>query len=716
MEDTSYYEEDQERRSSMEIEQALDVFGREIERKAEEAERDRKPIEDGWVEDLRQLKGLLSAEEQANIEDNDSEIVFNITRNKTEGAYSRIAGMLFQSDKNWGLSPTKNAEIPGFQAQSQIQQQGQPQQSIPPEQSSLSKEEEEQREAEKRAELMSVEIEDQLGECDYENIGRKTIRSACIYGTGIIKGPIIQTKKHKKWRKIADEDGNVARVLEITYEDKPVVEAVPIWNYFPDLSATNREDCSFEIQRHFMTRKKMFGLLERDDFIESQVIRVLKTQPSSTPPSYLSQLRQMAGYSQAIEENQYLVWEYHGPVDVEDLALCGCEVEDSTGLMPEIDAIIWVCQGIVIKASLNPMDTQDRPYSVFCYERDDSCIFGEGVPRLIKNPQSTVSSCWRKINDNSGLAVGPQTVIDDSIIEPVPVNGVISWELTSKKMWRKKNPAKDIRAAFHQFPIDSHLGELQSILTMARQFADEETMLPLIAQGEQASHITQTAHGMEILMNSANDMMRRVVKDWDDNVTIPLITRFYDWNMQFSEREEAKGDMVPEAKGTSALLLKETQAKNMLNFLQIGVNTPLASMTKWKEVGHELAKSMQIDPGKILLSDQELKELQQQSQGKDDIDQLEAAKITIEQQKLELMAAQHQEKMASAEKDRQVKMAVAEYSLREKMIELSAQENLTMAQLENRLKEIEANTISKEHLLAQEAKIAMTKRPEQKGL
>jgi len=72
--------------------------------------------------------------------------------------------------------------------------------------------------------------------------------------------------------------------------------------------------------------------------------------------------------------------------------------------------------------------------------------------------------------------------------------------------------------------------------------------------------------------------------------------------------------------------------------------------------------------------------------------------------------------MASAEKDRQVKMAVAEYSLREKMIELSAQENLTMAQLENRLKEIEANTISKEHLLAQEAKIAMTKRPEQKGL
>jgi len=56
--------------------------------------------------------------------------------------------------------------------------------------------------------------------------------------------------------------------------------------------------------------------------------------------------------------------------------------------------------------------------------------------------------------------------------------------------------------------------------------------MPIVAQGE-AGPRSETATGRSILMNSANIMIRRAVKLFDDNITKPLITRFYHWNMQF---------------------------------------------------------------------------------------------------------------------------------------------------------------------------------------
>jgi hypothetical protein len=110
---------------------------------------------------------------------------------------------------------------------------------------------------------------------------------------------------------------------------------------------------------------------------------------------------------------------------------------------------------------------------------------------------------------------------------------------------------EDVQKAFWVFEVQSHQAEIAAIIDLAQKFADEETSLPQIAQGEQGT-APDTVGGMSILMNSANTVLRRIVKQYDDEVTRPHIRRYYDWNMQYNEDEEIKGDFEIDARGSSA--------------------------------------------------------------------------------------------------------------------------------------------------------------------
>jgi thioredoxin reductase len=48
---------------------------------------------------------------------------------------------------------------------------------------------------------------------------------------------------------------------------------------------------------------------------------------------------------------------------------------------------------------------------------------------------------------------------------------------------------------------------------------------------------------MSLLYNASTVVLRRSVKFFDDHMTVPLINKFYEWNMQFNPREDIKGDM-----------------------------------------------------------------------------------------------------------------------------------------------------------------------------
>ncbi len=266
----------------------------------------------------------------------------------------------------------------------------------------------------------------------------------------------------------------------------------------------------------------------------------------------------------------------------------GLHVElDDIDELEETRLEIWFCQGKVLKIGLSSLETNDSLYSVYNFEKDDTCIFGRGVPRLARDSQSAVNAAWRMTLNNAGVSAGPQIVVDKETVEPQ--NG--SYSFTPFKVWLKTGTVAPGNKPFEIFDIPNRSGDLMAIIDIAMKFIDDETNMPLIAQGDQSSEMTQTATGMSMLMNASNVVFRNAVKNWDDDLTTPTIQRAYDWNMQFSPNGDIKGDMNIEARGSSVLLVREMQAQNLMALAMNFADHPIfGGMTKHVELYREIYK------------------------------------------------------------------------------------------------------------------------------
>jgi hypothetical protein len=105
-----------------------------------------------------------------------------------------------------------------------------------------------------------------------------------------------------------------------------------------------------------------------------------------------------------------------------------------------------------------------------------------------------------------------------------------------------------------------------------------------------------------MLMNSAAVNVRRMVKNWDDDVTSGVIRRLYDWNMQHSDKDEIKGDMQVEARGTSVLLVREMHQQMLMGVANTWTVHPvLGPMLKSYEIVRLSLQSAGISPGDVLI-------------------------------------------------------------------------------------------------------------------
>ena len=558
-------------------------------RLVEERKTQRQSVENRWLEDLEQYLGVYDPETKKKLNEDPtrSQVFINITRNKTNAAEARLSDMLLPNDdRNWSVAETPVAEIEGMeeslgetlaeQAREQLQA-----------------------EARKRARLMMEEIDDQLVECDYAGLCRQAIHDACVFGTGILKGAVTVARTEKRW----DELAPGVTVLRLEEEFRPAVEHVMVWDFFPDLSARCLEECESILERKYVTRRQLIELARRPGFFADEIRQVLAEDAEgnrASVPSHLARLRDMTlGSQNNLLPHRYELWEYHGPLSKDDLAACGVEPPDDE--LEEFEAVVLFVNGRVIRASLTTLDTGERPYALFVYERDDSSVLGYGVPFLLRQVQRVVNGTWRIMMENAALCSRGQVVLNQEVVRPV--NG--SWNLTPGKLWTVNEQGMTAQQAFSVFEFNSHQAELAGIFEMARQLADEITALPMLAQGEQG-HAPDTASGMSMMMNSANTVLRRIVKQFDDGITKPIIRRFYHWNMQYGERADIKGDFEVDARGSSVLLVKETQTQGLLQLMTFAGNAAFSPLLKVPDILRKLAQSMHISPDDIVLSDEEI--------------------------------------------------------------------------------------------------------------
>lgn len=682
---------------------ALDALAMYLEQKLVDAMNARAIIDSNMVEDLRLYNGTY--DEQTLAKFKRSKVFIKLTRAKTDAAIGQLDDMLHPNgDKNWGIKPTPVPEVSALlQSDKPVNLEGQQfefEEGKPVTEKEVAKRKLELiREA---AEGMEKEIEDQLVECRYTSLCRTVISDACIVGTGILKGPVVSRKLDRVY--VKQEDGNFTHETKESFV--PTVEVVRPWDFYPDPSAASIEEAEFVFERRYMSKRQIMKLAHRKGFKAENVDRLIKLSPNITQhkASFQEDVRKLAGLNDALNDSRYETWEYHGPIPLNVLI--------SLGIVPapkdpkkakavettDVDAVIFYCGGVVLGGRLNLIDySQDSPYKVFNWAENEACIFGFGLPRMVVDEQAILNTVWRQILDNGSATCGPQIGLNKKHVKPE--NG--SWDIEPFKVWEVNATAADIKQAFSTFEFANHLEGLSAIYQTARVLFDEVSGVPMLQQGEQGQ-ASQTLGGMSMLMNAANTVRRRQVRMWDDGITSPMISDFYHFNMLKSPKNNIKGDYQVDARGTSALLVKETQAQAIANFLSVAGSNPIfqqALQLKSAEILRAWAKTQNL-PDSIVPSDDDLRayqkqlEEQQQGQPQDPALQIEQMRVQTQQQKqqheLQLEQGKAQQRWQEMQFEAGLKLQLAAANERIEMARLAQGDKQNTEKLLTELKKNQA--------------------------
>lgn len=680
----------------------------------------RHPIEQRWLADLRQYHGRYDPKTEARLNANkDSKLFFHLSRVKCNAWEAWLGDMLFPTDdRNWGISPTPVPELVDQAnrldseasrtaleanrlrdlgqedaAQALIEQQGNPAAAQAAElQARLD-------EAKRRAEAMQMEIDDQLKETHYNIRSRQVIHDLVKLGTGIMKGPQTMHRVRKRWERGADG------TYEMMQAGDPRPENVRVnpWAFFPDMSGSRPEQWSFTFERHLLTHADVRALSRRPGFDSDALRDLLKERPRDLLPDYMLQLREITYNDQtALDVQRYQAWEYHGEIEAEEMLTLALSVSDDerqreliqqleSDPLDEYRVILWFCQGRILKFGPHPLDSGESLYSTVCFEPDETSPFGFGVPYLMRDSQAAGNAAWRLMMDNAAMSAAPQIIVNEDAIEPE--NG--SWDFTPKKVWKEKKLPTNVQAGYSPIravTIDSRYDHLVGIIDLSRQMADEESGMTQLAQGEQGQQVTKTAQGMAMLMNSTNVLKRRVVRRWDDDMTIPTIRRMYDWNMQFSSKDHIKGDYEVDARGSSVLLVRDVQAQNLANIATVWSQHPvIAPMLKGYDTAAKALQAMGISPDDLL-------------KPKDEVERDAAAMEQNPPPDPEIVRIQTQRELVEFEGN--LKLQLAEIQRETAMVGYATKQNIELDKLDAMLADRREERASRERKIAAEISMA----------
>ena len=454
-------------------------------------------------------------------------------------------------------------------------------------------------ETELRVENMEEAILDQALEGNLEGKMKDAIMEQVIFGTGAMKAGTLRIDKDHKW--VKGEEG-----FQLIYEESafPEMEAVSVFDLYPDPHATSMDDLRDLFRRHIISRQEFKDLKDFPGFNGDIIEECIEMNPDGNhdEAQHEKDRREIANVNdRSTQTGKFEVMEYWGSLNGYDLQDAGVEFGEEDDLSQEYHANVWIVAGKVIKAQLNPLPGGIIPYFIFPYEKNPHAFWGTGVPRMMRDSQATMNAATRIYLDNVALSSGPMVEVNTDIM----ASGEDPTELYPWRVFlREGGDGNQPMVRFYQ--PQSNSPALVSVIELFRRFADETTALPSYTHGQTQSSLNRTATGISILMSNANIVLKSVIKNIDDYLTKPMIRSLYDWNMTWNENENVKSDMRIVAKGSTALIQKEVQSQRLLQFLSL-INNPMdAQMVDREKLLTDIAKSLDIDPEEVIKSQKEL--------------------------------------------------------------------------------------------------------------
>lgn len=543
----------------------IDALGLRLQALYSRAKSDRYTAELRWLEDLRQYKGVYDPAEAAKFTPGKSKSFTRMTRIKVKSATARMMDLVFPagSEDNWSINPTP---VPEGEVSPQLMMQlAQQLQRLPTA--------EEQRialnaQVDEAARLMELEIRDQLVDAKYRKLMKLVIQSGNLFGTGILKGPLVNRDYRKAWSPNPDGTWSLSNVPTL----KPFIDFTPVWEMYPDTLAATFSEARYNFQRSIMPKHMVLDLAQRPDFSAKEIKQYLRDHPDgdSTMLFWEVELRRL-GWNltgNTAQGKRYEVVEFWGVIDAKELIDLGMQLPDDS--MEEYWANVWMLGPKIIKVDVQPIEGMQLPYYAYYWDKDETSIFGEGIPSIMRDDQTSLNAATRALQDNAAICAGPQLEANVDLLAPnEDVRDVYPF-----KVWQRSGVGQEAQyPAIRSIKMESHS---QEYMALANFFANNihEATIPSYMHGEATSKgsVGRTASGLSMLMSSAQVTFKDQLFSLDDDVQRPFIEGMYHWNMQFNSKPEIKGDFSVNVKGTSSLVAREIRAQNLEQFANSTMN------------------------------------------------------------------------------------------------------------------------------------------------
>jgi hypothetical protein len=434
------------------------------------------------------------------------------------------------------------------------------------------------------AKKMEKKIHDQLEESNANKQLRVAAFECALFGTGVMKGPFAVDKEYPKY-----EEGEYTPLIKTV----PQTSSVSIWNFYPDPDAANMDEAEYIIERHKMSRTQIRALKRRPFFRKNAIDTAVNMGESYTKEWWEQAMEDDSNEAKA---ERYEVLEFWGNVDTEVLEGHDVDIPSDLKDLDQVSVNIWICNGQVLRLVMNPFTPTLIPYYAVPYEVSPYSLFGVGIAENMDDTQTLMNGFMRMAVDNAALSGNMIIEVDETNLTPGQDLSVYPG-----KVFRRQGGAPGQAIFGTKFPNVSN--ENMQMFDKARVLSDESTGFPSFAHGQTGvSGVGRTASGISMLMSAANGSIRNVVKNVDDYLLGPLAKAFFNFNMQFDYDEDIKGDLDVKARGTESLMANEVRSQRLMQFLQVVQNPVLAPFAKMDYIIREIAKSMELDPDKLVNS------------------------------------------------------------------------------------------------------------------
>lgn len=529
-----------------------------------------------WLRNLRQYLGYYDPEVEKMMSPERSRAYPKITRVKCITMLAHIMDLMFPSDdKNWTLTARPSADMLPADITAAIQDALTKDQAsgMTPEPNDLSYVMTALQElADKRACDLTKTIEDQLQALggdqtyDYTALNNEVCASSILYGLGLLMGPYARQVSSTKWE---IQNGTAVGTVVKSYE--PQFEYVNIWEYYPDLAAKRLEDQDGFFLRKVMSRSEVKKLGKRADFFPDVIDAYLAahTIGNYRPEPFETELRSMGVKINVnelkIETSKYEIIVWHGKIDGRYLEMAGCTVAPDK-MSEEIDSEVWLLDGYVIKASMNPWVTLGvgdvRTLHPFLFDKDDTAPIGFGLPNVMRDTQMTLSATARMMLDNASVVCGPILELNTALLRP-------DQDLTSlgpyKTFYRDDEGMTAQWPAVRDVTINSHLPDLQQIFELFLKVGDMETFVGPMNGGDSdnmPSEPMRNAAGASMLLGRSSLPFKQIIRNFD-RFTESVIQSIVIFNKKFNPDKVPESTYSVVARGATSLIAKEVRGMQL---------------------------------------------------------------------------------------------------------------------------------------------------------